>query len=1699
MVMADIEINEFSSIYSHDSERNKHIDHLVQTTDIQGSSTPEINQSEIPKNENDIVLFNNYLSGADDSTTYNDIQSFSKIKSYWTQDVFDNSKIYTSYDDLIWGKFVLCIHHSKDTYNCLMMDDFGIRELLNIRTSLESLYYGAVEGLNSDDKNSEIKKCIAILLLRRYSELSSIQKIELKSLYPTRSIEQYDPAHAGQVASGCIEVKEVTASKFGERLISQGFLDKHIVKSTLIDVIYESKESTIELNNRLVFHLGEQLEQLFNPITEYSPEQTEYGYKAPDNDIATETDTQLVEAICNELLEVQSNFTFNLVEFLQKFLITLRVQVLNNEIEGLSTVKLNRLFPPTIDEVTRINCIFLDSLKSATPFGSFEVLKACNLTIPYFYKAYTRHEAATKNFSKDIKLFIRNFSDIMPNKDIYTEMKLETIIKGPQEKMLKLKLIIDRLYKKKVWSAENSNNAKKYYDNIIDIINSFGHLEAPMSSYNTRVFTPSGKILTELAKGWPVELQYKWLKRRIVGVFDIIDSNNPSKRNLLVIFSDYIVFLNILNYKKYYTSDKSNKKPLISDILMNSLINELPLPPKIPKLEVEKYCYINDIHTSVTNGDILRFDAIRGKGKQPFSMVCQLASKTNSADDIADLITKAKILEKDTAFHLFKSVIKESTLYFTAHELESYNTERIKSKFGLFLNMEPSNELLISNDLHSAAFAKFTDPEKSNMVKLTVIRRHDRLSSKTDTIPADDIVCTLMQQLSSDIPICYSSILSEDAMKLVCVNNIVTNKVIEEELFENITDDISTQNIASQVNEENKKSYGTITTFRSDVSDLVDVPHMKEDKRRDADGTSANKASETKKESTKTKAPKSAKKSSRTDKTNQKKTRATNKKTDDKKSTPKERKNKGFFGAVKSIFSNSSRKEKRTIGKPVIVKQKTTNRDLEVKQHIKSKSHPLSPVKVTKPSDSKTSDEKSKLEEVKVEKNDRKVDKTEKDDNSEEDDKVEERKCSEIYNVRISSVVHNIEYTGSSVNTQQGSNKTEITNSIPKVAPAFKIMSPTKELPDIPVKVENDDLVISDVSRRTDSFDETEGNDTDIKLANPITHQSKLFDNDLFGDFIPEKVHSKQQEIEKASPEKKDKIEVHPESSEFKLTLNTPVDIPAEHNIELPTLDDINLEPNDDINEGLLTDIHEPRIKKKVQIFPEIANVEPPRSRIKFEKSPSFIELFRDMRIVLDDSDAKYNWKRLSTEVSLNEKYLVNNEVPSSENVSNKHGLKTIVESNYNLPQKQSPMMRLSNVDPVSPARQKESHSETSPFRALAHNKLSDLTVNDLHKFNSEAKNENITLRTPLKNPVNNASPNIGSPSARSSPLKTGSIFKVINKSPTRITNSPSKEATMELSHNLKENRKFLEQQALSTGMNLQPPPLMNSKSNNMNERNIASDFSFASDFNGDSNRRWVKLNVNSKEDLLDDTFHTPLEEPSETFSDALFGDINVTTNSAVPQLPQIPAKQTNSQIAAVVDINKNSSQGNHSKEKADILDDLEFSSFDMTFNTSTTTNDMEPTVPTDMSNSKNILVGLNNNDIPKMDPPVVYKYSKEQSFNTRKNLYNDTKYDDDSNEPFWISPSKVDFTSLTKSITKPTRNGTTLNPNIYTADAHTETPMKRNFKSTNREINLTQDMSFAFLGSLVDIDGTGDNLDDQAQKMYLHVYNLSNRDIYKN
>ncbi|SCU90789.1 LAME_0E10044g1_1 [Lachancea meyersii CBS 8951] len=738
--------------------------------------------------------------------------------------VFPDAAVYRGYDELLWGYFIIAVYKDPSTskLNSLIVDKLGTTYFDAVNTSRKSRFYPAIENLSPQNINSSVRKCIAVSLLQKFADLKPeiTQKLQPHMKY------DYDPTTAGDLANNCELIGFCSPADVGKSLDRLGFLQDHHINSFLLDVVYEQKPSAIDANNELVFHLGDQLEQLFDPLAEYSPEQTEIIYKPPEDHTNLEKDDPMVSSVCNELLQVQTKFTLSLVEFLQKFLIPLRIEVANDEIDGLSIPKLNRLFPPTIDEVTRINCIFLDALKASSSYGSQEVLNACSITIPYFYKAYTRHEAATKSFSKHIRPFMAKFQDKLPSRDIYSRLKMETIIKSPQEIVLKMKLILDRLWSNKRWAPENAELAEARYSTTCDIIDSFGADERPLSTYSARVFTPSGKLLTELAKGWPTELQYNWLKRRVVGVFDVMDSNDNTQRNILVIFSDYIVVLNVIDTGSYYDNFAA-KKPLLSDVLMNSLINEVPLPPKVPKLQVANFFYIDNVIASTFGKDMIRIDHVEPSNAS--AVAFKIISSSLTGSDVVDLIVKAKVLEKETAFHLFRYVDEDLQIFSTAHEMSAYSTESIRSKFCLFLNIDPSPNFLHENNLVAVFFATLKPNGCVTITELTC-----EGSEKRFTVELHGLVQVLFSEIKTLYTKFYSTAHSPFLTQLLEINGQLVKRVghhFNEDLEVASAYQMGNASFiaASHSTCSRSRSLTTATTFRSSTSNLQQESPTKKD------------------------------------------------------------------------------------------------------------------------------------------------------------------------------------------------------------------------------------------------------------------------------------------------------------------------------------------------------------------------------------------------------------------------------------------------------------------------------------------------------------------------------------------------------------------------------------------------------------------------------------------------------------------------------------------------------------------------------------------------------------------------------------------------------------------------------------------------------------------------------------------------------
>ncbi|KAG0662162.1 hypothetical protein C6P44_002349 [Monosporozyma unispora] len=1736
-------------------------------------------QEELPKKPTSklqLHLANNLIPSIAKSQDLQQFLSLAESKE-WLDKRLTDSTVYYNNDKLLWGPFLIIIYKDPDTkdISTLTIDKLGITYFPHIDITKKSIYYPAIENLPEEDQTSNIKKTLAVCLLEKFSQLTEDHIKAIAPQYPLKF--EYDQTYAGELASKCRLFTHSTPEMLGHKLIEAGFFSVNkSIKSTLLDVVYENNEKFINSNNKLVFHLGEQLEQLFNPVTEYSPEQTEYNYKPPESESYIEEDGPLVKAIINELLQFQSNFTFNLVEFLQKVLITLRVRVLNDEIDGLSTAKLNRLFPPTIDEVTRINCIFLDSLKAAAPYGSLEILKACSLTIPYFYKAYTRHEAATKNFSKDIKLFLRNFQDILPEKDIYSELKIETIIKGPQEKLIKLKLIIDRLFKsKKKWASTlNEDLAKKEYSNIMDVIDSFGKLDKPLSSYNTRVFTPSGKILTELAKGWPVELQYKWLKRRVVGVYDIIDTSKSNNRNVLVIFSDYIVFLSIINFEKYYTTDGGHK-PLISDILMNSLINEVPLPSKIPKLKVEKYSYIDKVFVSVFDEEFLRVDAI--KDKESFSVTCQLANPmTANVTYISDLITKAKILEKDTAFHLFKAYENDITLYSTAHELEAYNNERIKSPFALFLNIEPASSLLAINNLQTAVFAKFVkETDDEEIIKFTILS--SECNQTIIDLPSDEIIAKLIENISKHTSSYYSSISSSLGKDLMTCNISLLKEI------KNLTDgplpsksDSSSQKfIIQQVNSQNKQSYGTITTFRSNTSDLK---KSEEDNKKN---TSKKTLTPVK---TNQKIQKPALKKPNTPLLKKEVQQLKKNQTKNIELKSKEKKG-GFFGIFKNMFGSSKKTKKTKISKPTMV----ANQTITSKKNPNTTSFPT-PTSMKKIQTPANGNRLSRINLVSIaggsQEKQQTVDKKEYNhvkttphDLSDDDSASQLRISSVVRNTnfgkRAESVKENkkieqplhtvVEKENDTVNESQKQQNSkplpipeveekkegikkdngmpqnifaEVSKPTTKVNQASQdafikqrtFIPQTEKVPRKAAVSEEQNSsptinkdVLEDVNM-TSELDTTEVSHSTVKtrdivnkgLAGDMSAQSQVFNNDLFGDFVEDiptvkkNSHKNHHQSSLLEPEKKNvatpvvpvKSSISISSSESSITIEK-VDTSKDQG----TIADDHVENSNPNQDTTISSEGEEKIEKtekldKFHAFPELPHIPIAKPRTTFERSPSFIELFQGMRMVLDKNDAKYNWKRIPSTTSLKDNLLLD----PSEKKSKMESVPEEIPENVTTP--------AFDIRPLSPpvisTAKKENNNKIQVKLEPGDDSLASENTYNLEK----------SVNKVVQSMFNEE--NTGNVTSKSS-----SSFKVVNSSPSRYVNK--RQTDDERSNDLIINNTISPLKKPDVNTNIDKSPVNRLLAN---ESNIVSDFSFPSDIHHGPDKRWLELSFASQEDIknlhnpsvesLDNNqYVTPMEEPIDTFADthstisassALNKDSTLNaTNSGIPNI-NVSKNTNNDSTIRTYEAQNTTTESNDTQQSSissplqnvpehnkileetndktsnSFLEDLEFSSFNMTFDSSannetqdSTTNNVLPQIPEINNENSNIWSKIPNLQ-QKNKGPVVYRLSRDLSSDVNgggeKTIGDSNKLSTKSNDedPIWVSPSKIDFT------TSPEKKDKTRNKEV--------SPKKSNgVKTTNprndNKSNLLEDSSFAFLADIVnDKDDKVELYEDDSQSV---------------
>lgn len=671
-------------------------------------------KSKSPGNDDAITIFP--LSGRLELTKASDFAS--KTTEQWIN-IFPNAAYFCGYDESLFGHLIIMVYENPLTERIctVSITKFGVTLYNDLILNENSRFFPACENLLPIHKGSKVRKALAITNLKNYNKLVN----HPGNFDITR---RWDETTAGILASKMNLLVDKKPNEFGNKLLQMGLITTHSMNSYLFDVVYDNDDpKKFDDNNKLVYLLGDQLDQLFDPLLEYSPETLESTYNIPSGSYDIPKTNDNIELIVEELVGIQTNFTMNLVSLLQNFIIPLRIFILSSS-DANGITKINHVFPPTIDEITRINCVLHDCLTRARSFGYVEVFKVFGMILPYFYKPFIRHEANLKNFKVRFNHFHRKYeARIFKSKDInpteFSSNAIDSIITGSLLELPKLKLVLVRLYEKvsKTATKEEIATIDYYYNMAINIIDAFGGEDNEVSQYHndngygherfnskTRIFTPTGKILTELATNWPTDLQYGWLSRKVIGIFEL-KNVKPSNDlfydiEILIIFSDHLLFLKIVD-DTYYVQDNDMKNLIsIPDILMHSLVNEKPLPTlsTFPKMEVSYWCSINDVtvttyksfsSTTTLEEDFLRFFVANSENTTTdtnFSRNYELL-KSKRGFEVIELVNKAKILNKKQPFHLFRSNNSSLSLYSTAHTAINYDNELVKSPIVLLLNL----------------------------------------------------------------------------------------------------------------------------------------------------------------------------------------------------------------------------------------------------------------------------------------------------------------------------------------------------------------------------------------------------------------------------------------------------------------------------------------------------------------------------------------------------------------------------------------------------------------------------------------------------------------------------------------------------------------------------------------------------------------------------------------------------------------------------------------------------------------------------------------------------------------------------------------------------------------------------------------------------------------------------------------------------
>ncbi|CAY67828.1 Protein involved in bud-site selection and required for axial budding pattern [Komagataella phaffii GS115] len=619
-------------------------------------------------------------------------------------------------NDLLFGDLVSLVFEDPTCHNKLSVvwiSVFGEYHFNQVTIDSRSRFFPACQNLSPDSKASNVRKALAVTSLRAFNSLSvnCLTRVMTSMHASTKSLHNWDETNAGELASNMHLIDTKTPSEVGSRLLQLGYLQNYYINSIDVDVVYSSKDSLLELNDKVVSQLGDQVHYMWNPSSEYYLEHMSHVYVPP---IDSHAKTGTISSEIKQLLHTQSCITKSLVNLLQDFIIPLRARIVDRGFKSITLKKVNTVFPPTLDEVARACRIWLEALQEAAPFGPLEILKACAQVIPYFYKALTRHKAACRNLNYNLYTFFRKLEEEhfeVPKKYCNLD-KLIPLIQIWCKTAL-MKLPVTRLYEHCVQSSVQSNIqlGDKYYHFVLRTIESALAFQCKNDSMRVS--------LNDRITNWSNDLHNHLLESDVVSVYhleDLCNLNQWRSHQVLIVFTDLVLFLSIEDDDYYHDILFNNDdcQLCVGDVILDVLQNGAPCK-LLPLLRLVGWCSVGSVMPLCYGSDFkylklcFNYSDTAPKPNLPFSVrYYKILEPSVSGPSIVDTMFKCKISSKTQPFHLFKdqesSFRDPFSIYSVTQCIENYELEANKSPFAIVLNMDYDEAFLFKYDLFCGFF-----------------------------------------------------------------------------------------------------------------------------------------------------------------------------------------------------------------------------------------------------------------------------------------------------------------------------------------------------------------------------------------------------------------------------------------------------------------------------------------------------------------------------------------------------------------------------------------------------------------------------------------------------------------------------------------------------------------------------------------------------------------------------------------------------------------------------------------------------------------------------------------------------------------------------------------------------------------------------------------------------------------------------------